>query len=125
MSDENRDSDDACAASSLRCNTVLQSCVYPSLSNQNDEMHEAMAASVLSPRNFPRHGLVRNVGQGGSPFCLCTSVSRMPCKEAPRVQGDTPVLPRTIGEVLVRRDHANWCEALQVESGAMHAMKVC
>ena len=41
------------------------------------------------------------------------------------VLGDTPVLPRTIGEVLARRDHANWCEALEVELGAMHAMKVC
>ena len=117
---ENPDVDDAHVA------FPLARPVCSSLHAQNAEMQQAMASAESSPRNFPKPGLTpcRTVDCTGIPSSLRTSVPCMPSPEPPRVLGDMSVMPRTIEEALARPDHVKWREALEVELGAMHAMKV-
>ena len=83
-----------------------------------------MRAAIYSPCNFNRPGLNRTVDSSDVAPCLRTSVPCMPSEKLPRVLGDMSVMPRTIEEALARPDHDKWREALEVELGAMHTMKV-
>ena len=95
VTEENPDSDGACAAFSLGRESFSQTFVCPSLSHQNDEMHRTMTVSISSPRNIPRPGLVRALEQGGFPSYHRTSMPGMPCEEAPRILGDMSFTPGT------------------------------
>ena len=56
--------------------------------------------------------------------CLRTSGPCTFCEEPYRVLGDMYVMPRTVEEAFALPDHGKEREDLEVESGAMHTMKV-